>query len=859
MKAKTSTHSMPLPFLVGLSLVLSAQPARAATPTTIPLGTATGGVAIYYNNNGMGEQPSNQAYLRAQFSQMNTNGAEFNFDSTPLPGTNGTTSFFDLFQAVPNQFGVDLVLKAPTFDGSVALPSLHARDNVDGNVAHAADGGPVTWAIDSYTGPSDGPSNPADAVINSVFRGGTGANDGVIITTNTLSQSGTVFTVHIAGELDSDNLVHWYTPSTPNSPVANLQLTGKLYFDGVLSYDSAGDLGTDLIDFYSGTITLSAGVICGTRFVATTGNDFPGGQPNYCRTAGTPCKTIQRTVSLSCPGDTVSLAAGTYKENVEIDRPLTVLGAGKTLTTIEPAVSGPNPPSCGSLCAGASSVILVEADDVTIHDLAVDGDNPSLTSGVTAGGADLDARNGIITNHQIGTFNDLTVFNVAVRNIYLRGIYASSGGTFNFHDNMVQNVQADPSSVAMFNFGGSGTFANNMVSTSNDAISSNHSSGTQFLNNVITTSGSGVHTDNAGDGGGTADLIQGNQVSDCTAGGYGFFVFVPYIAPSFQNNTVSNCSVGLAAFGTGNPVTSTFSGNTVDGKNLAGSTGVYVTTDQVGFGDGNVSASFSNNEITGNAEAVFVEQHTGFTASATFNCNRITDNSKGFTSQSASVVAHDNSIERNGVGADGTAITSGTMNAESNYWGCPGGPGNVGCDTVVGNVDAFPASGAAATCVPATEDLNLTRVKLKRNTGTTKPNGLIRVDGDFVTHPPTDTLDPVSQGVAVRIQDSFGTVVTHTWVAGSGECKLPSKSGIYKCVSTDRQATIQFRALVKPPLNTTANQAYKLQVILKRLSISSPFAGPVTVTVTEIGPGVERQDSIMDCSSTVIAMTCHES
>src|SRR5262249_21340668 len=151
----------------------------------------------------------------------------------------------------------------------------------------------------------------------------------------------------------------------------------------------------------------------------------------------------------------------------------------------------------------------------------------------------------------------------------------------------------------------------------------------------IATSGSGVHTDNAGDGGGTADVIQGNQTSDCMAGGIGFFVFVPYIASSFQNNTVTNCSIGLAAYGSGAAVTSSCSDNTVDGKNLAGSTGILVTTDQLGFGDGNVSASFTSNEITGNAAAVSVVQNTGFNASATFNCNRIADNSKGITSQSS--------------------------------------------------------------------------------------------------------------------------------------------------------------------------------------------------------------------------------
>ena len=115
--------------------------------------------------------------------------------------------------------------------------------------------------------------------------------------------------------------------------------------------------------------------------------------------------------------------------------------------------------------------------------------------------------------------------------------------------------------------------ANNTVSYANDAISANHSTGIQFLNNTVTHSGSGVHTDNAGDGGGVADVIEGNTVSDCATGGYGVWVFVPYLAPTVNRNTVSGCAVGLSAWGQGAAVTTNFTNNTVDGLGLAGSYG----------------------------------------------------------------------------------------------------------------------------------------------------------------------------------------------------------------------------------------------------------------------------------------------
>jgi len=258
--------------------------------------------------------------------------------------------------------------------------------------------------------------------------------------------------------------------------------------------------------------------------------------------------SIQTAINAASPGATITIGAGTYVENVVVDKPLTLQGAGRH-TTIEPATSNP---VCegGSLCAGtASNIVLVEASNVTLTKLSLEGDNPGLTSGVVRGGKDIDARNGIITNHELGTYNGLTVTKVKVADVYLRGMYASTGGTFDFEGDTVENVQGEGASIAMFAFGGSGVMSHNKVSSANDAISANHSTGTQFLDNKITKSGSGVHTDNNGDSGGSADVIEGNKISECSSNGYGIFVFVPYVSPTVKANKVKGCYIGIAAFG----------------------------------------------------------------------------------------------------------------------------------------------------------------------------------------------------------------------------------------------------------------------------------------------------------------------
>lgn len=228
----------------------------------ILFGVSTGGVAVYYNDNGNGENPANQSYLKSQFSYGNTNGAEFSFDNTPLTG-NGLLNWRALFgQVAPPQFGLDFLLVAPTYDGTNPPAPLLAYDNSPSNsIAGRILVGPVIWAINDYKGSSpNGPANPATDIINSLFRSDTPGNPltDVEITQLDVSQAGPIYTAEIAGKLVSDGIIHWFLTATPDSPASNFALNGEFYFSGTLTYDSTGDDGTDLIDFYAGTITVVA-------------------------------------------------------------------------------------------------------------------------------------------------------------------------------------------------------------------------------------------------------------------------------------------------------------------------------------------------------------------------------------------------------------------------------------------------------------------------------------------------------------------------------------------------------------------------------------------------------------------------
>jgi hypothetical protein len=389
------------------------------------------------------------------------------------------------------------------------------------------------------------------------------------------------------------------------------------------------------------------------------------------------CKTIQSAINAASDEDTILIRAGTYVENIVVNKSLTLIGPGSDRVIIYPAISGLTcPPDSGSICDEGSNIILVQANDVTISGLTLDGDNPNLTSGVVRGGKELDARNGIITNHSAGTFNGLKVTNVIVKNIYLRGIYASSGGTFDIQHNYVKNVRGEDASIAIMNFGGSGIFAYNTVEDANDGIVSNWSQGIQFLKNIVINSSSGIHTDNNQN---TPDIISFNTVKDCSTDGWGIGVYSSEVATQVSGNLVEKCAVGYWSARRNKPVSPIFRNNVADGKNQSGSIGYYGTTEGFGWGSTDHQVVIQNNTFINNDYGTYFLQEPGKQITVTLTSNNISNNLTA------------------GLYYTGTA----TIDATNNWWGSDAGPGVGGNNGVDGggSVTTDPFAKALATGV----------------------------------------------------------------------------------------------------------------------------------------------------------------
>lgn len=271
------------------------------------------------------------------------------------------------------------------------------------------------------------------------------------------------------------------------------------------------------------------------------------------------------------PGDTLVVMPGTYIEDVLVHKSLTILGSPGMV--LHPATSVPVNNQCGqgSQVPCATQMMLVQADDVTLSGLILDGDNPGLPNNP-------DARNGIITDYTTGTWNNLTVTGCTVRDVYLRGIYASNGTGHVFQGNTVDNVNSwSLQSAGVFLYGAQGTLSNNTVTNCSIGVGLHGGSQGSATGNTIT-------------GGDLGILVNGNAgpvaLSNNTTTGseQGAQAIAANAAVTITNCIFDQGKWGVTVFGGGAAGTVLIDSCTLTGAQLGGGSGIFVTTDMSPWG-----------------------------------------------------------------------------------------------------------------------------------------------------------------------------------------------------------------------------------------------------------------------------------
>ncbi len=399
--------------------------------------------------------------------------------------------------------------------------------------------------------------------------------------------------------------------------------------------------------------------------------------------------SIQTAVNNASANDIINVATGTYNEEVDIGKSLSIIGAGAGASVIDASnlahgifVDGYDHPGLRNVTVAGftvknalyEGVLVVSAKDVTIRDNRIV--NNDTTPGLAFTGALIGCPgqpgNEVYETdetgdcggalHLVGTVGSVVSSNVITGNA--DGVLISDETAESHHNLLIDNIiKNNPleCGIVLASHPRSGNTAPPFAphhGVDHNTVAENVSVGNGVQ---IGGAGVGIFSDGAGQGRVANNVIIHNVLN---GNGLGGVTLHTHVGPAF----------GLPA--------DNMNGNMIIGNSIAGNLADLFDTATPGRVGININSGGGGSPVHG----TIISQNTISNEDVDIAINT-----------PAEVDIHLNDLRGGKKGVadvcalDGASICTGTIDATENYWGCPAGPGGPGCTSASGsNIDFTP-------------------------------------------------------------------------------------------------------------------------------------------------------------------------
>jgi parallel beta-helix repeat protein len=297
------------------------------------------------------------------------------------------------------------------------------------------------------------PTDLRDLAGIAVFRRGwVAGNNNVDIPTGVIVRNNTVAGYRQPSDSDGFGIVvegtnmRVHSNTVENSDVAIQRQAGNLPYTPNTNIDGDQANKVDLY-FGRGNSPSVCAVVSNNSFTANTVNLRDVGPVNRViaasavvtnTTTGLGYCSIQGAIddAATLAGHTISIGPGTFRENVIVNKSLTLVGAGRDATIIQPVL----PSECRDSICGERIMVWTAAPIITVRDLTLDGDNPMITGTLTVNGADHDAEVGVAGIPSAHSLCGLTIDHVRIKNITSRGVVMPTGYPYTITNSLFENI-----------------------------------------------------------------------------------------------------------------------------------------------------------------------------------------------------------------------------------------------------------------------------------------------------------------------------------------------------------------------------------------------------------------------------------